>query len=57
MALAALHSQVVVIAPHSLVASLTDVDVGCTHWQHDHKVVAVPAFQNTLQSMRAYNST
>lgn len=55
MALAVLHRQIVVITHHSLVASLTDVYVGCAHWQHDHEIVAVPVCQNTLQSMRAYN--
>lgn len=45
MALAVLHRQVVVIARHPLVAPLTDVDVGCARWQHDHEIVAVPAYQ------------
>lgn len=46
MPLAVLHCQVVVITHHSLVASLTDVHIGSTHWQHDNEVVAVPACQN-----------
>lgn len=49
MAVAVLHCQVVVIARHSLIAPLTDVYVGCARWQHDHKIVAVPAYQNILQ--------
>lgn len=56
MTLAVLHGQIIVITHHSLVASLTNVYVGCTHWQHDHEVVAVPACQNILQSMSAHNS-
>lgn len=51
MSLAILYGQVVVIIHNSLVASLTDVYVGCTHWQHDHKVVSMPACQNIVQSM------
>lgn len=56
MAVTVFHGQVVIITDHSLVASLADVYIGCTHWQHDNKVVAMPASQNILESVRACNS-